>query len=210
MADRFGDDWLIWPGKFSRTDELPGEPGATGRELTVVEFPRPGAAVAAGLRRITLRPNGSQPHADRQVRGPPRRRGSTRCGAGRWRRMAALIAPQTAEASAAGFLSESLEAVREALDYERRPDHRRVWLLMSLLVATVRGLIADNLITDPAGLSGHQRRGVRRLDAAARRPPRRPRVPTCPRHVRHGLRIRRTATSSAPRSPRAWPYCSPA
>ena len=65
--------------------------------------------------------------------------------------MAALIAPQTADASAAGFLSESLEAVREALDYERRPDHRRVWLLMSLLVATVRGLIADNLITDPAG-----------------------------------------------------------
>ena len=65
--------------------------------------------------------------------------------------MATLIAPQTADASAAGFLSESLEAVREALDYERRPEHRRVWILMSLLVATVRGLIADNLVTDPAG-----------------------------------------------------------
>ena len=65
--------------------------------------------------------------------------------------MAAMIAPQTADGSAAGFLSESLEAVREALDYERRPEHRRAWLLMSLLAATVRGLIADNLITDPAG-----------------------------------------------------------
>ena len=66
MADRFGGDWLIWPGKFSRTDELPGEPGATGRELTVVSFLGRALAVTAGLRRITLHPNGSQPHTDRR------------------------------------------------------------------------------------------------------------------------------------------------
>ena len=27
MADRSGDDWLVWPGRFARNDELPGEPG---------------------------------------------------------------------------------------------------------------------------------------------------------------------------------------
>ncbi len=40
MADRSGDDWLVWAGRFARNDELPGEPNATGRELTVVGFVR--------------------------------------------------------------------------------------------------------------------------------------------------------------------------
>lgn len=37
------------------------------------------------------------------------------------------------------------------IDYEDRPDHRRSWLLISLVVAAVRGVIADNLITHPNG-----------------------------------------------------------
>src|ERR1700754_4549641 len=40
MADRSGDDWLVWTGRFARNHQLPGEPHATGRELTVVEFLR--------------------------------------------------------------------------------------------------------------------------------------------------------------------------
>ena len=40
LADRWGSDWLVWPGRFSRNDELPGEPDATGREMTVVDFLR--------------------------------------------------------------------------------------------------------------------------------------------------------------------------
>jgi hypothetical protein len=35
-----GNDRLVWPGRFARNDELPGEPHATGRELTVVGFLR--------------------------------------------------------------------------------------------------------------------------------------------------------------------------
>jgi len=150
MADRFGGDWLIWPGKFSRTDELPGEPGATGRELTVVSFLGRAVQLLLDFAESLSTPTG----ASLTLTTGPRPTSSPWLDAvrrGAMATMAALIAPQTAEASAAGFLSESLEAVREALDYERRPDHRRVWLLMSLLVATVRGLIADKLITDPAG-----------------------------------------------------------
>ena len=42
-------------------------------------------------------------------------------------------------------------AIRDALDYENRPDHRRAWRLMSLVTATMRGIIVDDLITDPRG-----------------------------------------------------------
>ena len=38
-----------------------------------------------------------------------------------------------------------------AIDDESRPDHRRSWLLMSLVAAVVRGIVADNLVTDPRG-----------------------------------------------------------
>lgn len=150
MADRFGDDWLIWSGKFSRTSELPGEPGATGRELTVLDFAARTLRLlldfaeslsAASGKDLTLSASPQPESADwiTTVRGAV------------LATLAALIQPRNAEDSAAGFLAEALAAVREALDYERRPDHKRVWLLMSLLAATTRGLIADRLITDPLG-----------------------------------------------------------
>ena len=40
LADRFGSDWLMWLGTFTRNDGVPGEPDATGREMTVLEFTR--------------------------------------------------------------------------------------------------------------------------------------------------------------------------
>ncbi|WP_445168950.1 FAD-dependent oxidoreductase [Mycolicibacterium sp. Dal123E01] len=150
MADRFGDDWLIWSGKFSRTPELPGEPDATGRELTVVEFVARTLQLlldfaeslsAASGKDLTL---SASPHPESADWIAAVRRATLAT-------LAALIEPRTAEGSAAGFLKEALDAVREALDYERRPHHKRMWLLMSLLAATTRGLIADQLITDPTG-----------------------------------------------------------
>ncbi|WP_221220252.1 FAD-dependent oxidoreductase [Mycolicibacterium sp. BK634] len=150
MADRFGDDWLIWSGKFSRTPELPGEPGATGRELTVVEFAARTLRLlldfaeslsAASGKDLTLSAS-PQPESADWIAAVRRATMAT---------LAALIEPRTAGGSAAGFLKEALDAVREALDYERRPQHKRMWLLMSLLAATTRGLIADRLITDPTG-----------------------------------------------------------
>ena len=150
MADRFGDDWLIWSGKFSRTRELPGEPGATGRELTVLDFAARTVQLildfaesldAASGKDLTL---SASPHPESADWIATVRRAALAT-------LAALIEPRTAEASAAGFLAEALAAVREALDYEHRPDHKRAWLLMSLLAATTRGLIADRLITDPLG-----------------------------------------------------------
>jgi uncharacterized protein with NAD-binding domain and iron-sulfur cluster len=65
--------------------------------------------------------------------------------------LAALANPLPPDAIRAGSLGRPLDAVREAIEYEHRPDHKRFWLLISLLAATVRGLIADNLVTDPQG-----------------------------------------------------------
>jgi uncharacterized protein with NAD-binding domain and iron-sulfur cluster len=68
--------------------------------------------------------------------------------------LAALLAlanPQAAQSTATGMIEDALDAVREALDYERRPDHRRSWQLLSMMTAVIRGILADNLVTDPRG-----------------------------------------------------------
>ena len=49
------------------------------------------------------------------------------------------------------MIDNAVTAAREALDYERRPDHRRSWQLLSMMVAVIRGILADNLVTDPRG-----------------------------------------------------------
>ncbi|MDP9167128.1 MAG: FAD-dependent oxidoreductase, partial [Actinomycetota bacterium] len=59
--------------------------------------------------------------------------------------------PGVAASGPAGALEHALEAIRHTLDHERRPAEKRSWLLISLVTATVRGLIADGLVTDPRG-----------------------------------------------------------
>jgi uncharacterized protein with NAD-binding domain and iron-sulfur cluster len=150
MADRSGNDWLVWPGRFARNDEVPGEPDATGRELTVVGFLRRalqlildfsgslGGTTAGGLELSTT------PDA-------PSTRWVEVVQRGALATLATLANPLPPEVVRTGLLGRPSDAVREAIEYERRPDHRRFWLLISLLTATVRGLIADNLVTDPDG-----------------------------------------------------------
>jgi uncharacterized protein with NAD-binding domain and iron-sulfur cluster len=150
MADRWGNDWLVWPGGFARNDELPGEPDATGRELTVVGFLR---------RALQLILDFSESLAETTTDGlvlstspdPTSARWIEVVQRGVLATLAILTNPAALEAIRVGLLGRALDAVREALDYEHRPDHRRFWLLLSLLTATARGLIADNLVTDPRG-----------------------------------------------------------
>ena len=150
MADQWGNEWLVWSGRFARNDELPGEPDATGRELTVVGFLRRALQLildfSESLGDVT---------ADGLVLSTSPERTSTRwievVQRGTLATLTVLASPPPPEAIRAGLLGRPLDAVREALDYENRPDHRRFWLLLSLLTATARGLIADNLVTDPRG-----------------------------------------------------------
>ena len=146
IADRLGDDWLVWTGGLARNDEVPGEPDSTGREFTAVEFVRRALQLVLDFANSLTEQEGN-------ARDP---RDST----AEWLQVVrsgvvALFATLTRsfapESNPVDSLSQPLEAIREALDYERRPDHRRFWLFLSLETATVRGIISDNLVTDPRG-----------------------------------------------------------
>ncbi|ORV35465.1 amine oxidase [Mycobacterium conspicuum] len=149
IADRFDDEWLVWPGGLARNQELPGEPDATGRDFTAVDF----------LRRalqLVLNFADSLPLPDEDAHPVTESPGATAewLQVVRWgalAMLATLAKPLGAETIPSVSLNHVLAVIRDALDYEHRPDHRRFWLFLSLETATVRGIIADNLVTDPRG-----------------------------------------------------------
>ena len=148
MAASWGEDWSVWPGWFSRNDELPGEPDATGRELTVVDFLR------RSLRLILDFADSLDPTAGLVLSTSPEpmpARWIQAVQRGVVATLAALTNPRAPQAIAAALLGQPQRAIREALADEHRPDHKRFWLLLSLLTATAHGLIVDNLVTDPEG-----------------------------------------------------------
>ncbi|WP_156690072.1 FAD-dependent oxidoreductase [Mycobacterium sp. Marseille-P9652] len=149
IADRFGEEWLVWPGTLGRNDELPGEPNATGRELTAIDFLRRALQLVLDFADSLPTPDG-----DAQNRPDPGGSTAEWLQVVRWgtlAMLAALTKPIAPESIPSVGLNHVLDAIREALDYERRPDHRRFWLFLSLVTATARGIVSDNLVTDPRG-----------------------------------------------------------
>ena len=150
LADQMGSDWLMWLGTFTRNDRRPGDPDGTGREMTVPDFvlravrlvrdfaASLGDAESAGL---VLLPAGTVP---RRTRWYEALQDAT---------VAALlaIADPSGGAAPVDLLDRALHALRESLDHEHRPDHRRSWQLVSLMTAVIRGILADHLVTDPRG-----------------------------------------------------------
>jgi uncharacterized protein with NAD-binding domain and iron-sulfur cluster len=151
LADWFGDDWLMWLGTFTRNDGLPGEPDATGREMTVLDFAR--RAVRLVIDFAESQRSASPIGLELSTSADPTpvtgwidavQRASLAA-------LLALIDPSTAQPTLDEMIAHAIDAVREALDYERRPDHRRSWQLLSMMIAVIRGILADNLVTDPRG-----------------------------------------------------------
>lgn len=148
IADRFDHEWLVWPGRLARNCELPGEPNSTGREFTAIDFLRRAL-------RLVLNFADSLSELD-DDHHPPASRDATRewLQVVRWgvlAMLATLTKPITPNAIPSAELNHVLDAIRAALDYEHRPDHRRFWLFLSLETATARGIVADRLVTDPRG-----------------------------------------------------------
>jgi len=154
LADRIDDSWLTWLGTHPTDEQLPGEPTTTGRELTVIAF------VDRALR-LLLAFADSLAHQHRPdlvlAVSPIVPTADSARGIATTKRviMAALAALaenslDTAE-SASAALDSTLSAVRGALADENDPGSQRAWLLLSLITASVRGVIADNLVTHPAG-----------------------------------------------------------
>ncbi|OBF16160.1 amine oxidase [Mycobacterium sp. ACS4331] len=152
-ADDFNDEWQVWLGRFSRTADQPGDPDPDKGPLTVVGFfermmqligdlvesmkTEPDTGLTLSVSPTPPKPPGALPQTVQRAV------------------LAATIAilnPRPQHEAGTDLLGQVLDAVRETLDYDRRTDHRRTWILISLLTATARGMIVDNLMTDPRGL----------------------------------------------------------
>ena len=194
LADQFGETWLTWLGTHPVDDQLPGEPGGTGRELTVVAFLdralRLLLAFAESIRADTVMSLSLTTSAE-----PPPFHLEPRTEAVRRAAISALMAAVTTDRNptsvTGGALDQTLTAVRDAIDYEAQPSHRRAWLLLSLITAAARGIIADNLVTRPQRIPRDKRRGIRRMAYAPWCPSRGPELGNGPRTLRSGLRLRR-------------------
>ncbi len=161
LEDRRADGWHHWLGTFTPNDLVPGEPGATGRDLAVADVLRralqlitdfldslPEAPVQSG--RLVLSGSRDAPAAPTAVAGA---------------RMVALTAVLEASALARGALDRSgvassvlaldraISATTEALGglVEDDADLRRTWHLVAVMTAVVRGILADGVLTDHRG-----------------------------------------------------------
>jgi uncharacterized protein with NAD-binding domain and iron-sulfur cluster len=150
-ADRWHGEWQVWLGRFTGNDELPGEPDGGADELTVAGF------VQRALRLILDFTESLRGMADTgltmsaSAHPPTPGRSLDAVQRGVLAALSALADPRPANGAQRGLLTHALDAIRDALDYERRTDHRLTWTLLSLLTAIVRGVITDNLVTDPRG-----------------------------------------------------------
>ena len=154
LAERWGTDWLTWLGTFTRNDMLPGDPRSTGRAMSVIAFVERAIqlvvdfadsqrnASPAGLT-MTASPDTPPAHPSQPMDAVQRAL------------IAALLSmaePEAAQRKPTEYLDAALEAVRATLDYERDPAQRRSWLLISFVTAAIRGILADNIVTDPRGM----------------------------------------------------------
>jgi uncharacterized protein with NAD-binding domain and iron-sulfur cluster len=155
LADSWNGNWITWHGTHPRDNALPGDPEGTGRELTATAFVeralRLVAAFADSLRDATPRSLtlSASPVPPAPTPVPPFETAIRAT-------LAALLAavdPQLKDASPSDLVESTLDAVRNAIDSADRVDRRRSWVLISLVVAAVRGIISDNLVTDTRGFA---------------------------------------------------------
>lgn len=146
MADRWDGSWTVWPGTFSHNDALPGDPGTDGRDITLVDF------FVRALQLVLDFADSLSGEGSTRDPAVGDRLGRLAAMVGQGARSAiATLAEPTAPETIRLILDRPLDAIRAAIDYEHRADHRRFWLLLSTLTATARGLAADGMLTDPAG-----------------------------------------------------------
>ena len=197
LADQWGDDWLTWLGTFTRNDGCPVTrrhgAGDDGRRIRAACN---AAAPWTSPTRCETPPRGLalSTSPDPPV---PQTRAIDATAMRHWRR--AYVAGGLTESRLAvpDALEHALEAVRDALDFEHRPDHKRSWLLLSLITAVIRGIIADKVVTDPRGFRAINDEDFGDWILTPRRTSRRSRLRLGTRPVRSGVRIQRRRSGAA-------------
>lgn len=171
--------WSTWLGTFTRNEQVPGEDGSDGREMTAVEFLRRAAELLVdfaesldGAGSDGARPDGARPGGRGEgglvisASADPPRSADAQQGAV----VADGVLPVVTELAslarsllrgestpsvpALHALDRLLDATREALGaQDRNGVGRRTWQLASLMAAVVRGIVADELLVDPLGFA---------------------------------------------------------
>lgn len=144
VADRWGENWLIWLAKFTPNEGLPGEPGQNGREMTIVDWTLRVFDVIADFCDSLLTASVDSVGQTSVVAVEDIRRGVA---------AAAAALAQPVSSPPVDVLTDVLAAVRDELDLAVHPNQKRAWLLVSVLAATARGVFADHLATDPRGFA---------------------------------------------------------
>ena len=154
LEDLDASGWSHWIGRFTPNDELPGEPDGNTRDLTAVDYIRRALRLVtdflASLPPATAPSGAASPGTTALLTGAP-----------------IIVLAAVLEATArlhdlarsrdfggiVDALDRALSGVRSNLRefVDDDPDVRRTWHLVSVMTASVRGVLADGLLTHPDG-----------------------------------------------------------
>lgn len=164
LEDRFGSEWRHWLGSFARNGLDPGDPIGPGDAARpdIVDLTRRGIQLTLDF--VNSLPTLGDPPgtlALTPTQSPPPRVDPLVEGfylaivASLLEALVHLDAPEPDLDGVVGALGDTLSGTRELLRaaVAADPSQRRVWHLVSFLVATVRGIVADRVFTDPEGFS---------------------------------------------------------
>ncbi|MBI3228341.1 MAG: FAD-dependent oxidoreductase [Mycolicibacterium cosmeticum] len=153
LAEHSGDDWSTWLGTFARDQRLPGDPAGSGREMTAVGFVQHALQLILDFTMSLdeLSPAGLLMSSTADTPPRPLSRIASDVTRGAAAALAALLEPGLVEGTPSDILDRTLEVIHQAIDDEQQVDRRRIWLLISLVTAVVRGIVTDNLVTHPDG-----------------------------------------------------------
>ncbi len=168
LASRVGGGWEDWTAFFSGNDELPGEPEVTTEQMSpagfVLRAQRLVRDFAASLDVFDGRSaTGGRIVLSADPRPPVRPDASSTAVRRAFDAAAALaleVTSNLAAAAAAVPLPAALTGVVSLLDGVRgrlasivgtRPGARRAFEVMDIVLTSVRGVVADGLLTDPRG-----------------------------------------------------------
>jgi uncharacterized protein with NAD-binding domain and iron-sulfur cluster len=153
LEDLDGDEWSHWLGTFSTNAQLPGDPDTEGRALTAVEFVARAVLLVLDFVRSVPEPAGS---GEEPFDGPVGASAAAVVAAALGGLLEAARRTDATGSRDDGTLLRSMDEVLALIRVNAGdaagtgPELRRTWGLISLITSVVRGILADDIISDPS------------------------------------------------------------